>query len=216
MFIRRVPIGPLETNAYIIAHEPSHEALVIDPGGPPASLLDLLTRHSLKLQAIVNTHGHGDHIVGNQELKGLTGAPVWVHQADAPMLTDAAASLLSWTDPTARADASWAPDRELREGEVIVLGAGHADAVNLRVVHMPGHTPGGIALVGEGLVFSGDSLFAGSIGRTDFPGGSMRQLMAAIHEKLLSLPDDTVVYPGHGPETTIGEERRYNPFLQGR
>jgi len=212
MFIRRLPVGPIETNAYIVAHEASREALVIDPGGPPEPILRILNDDHLELQAIVNTHGHGDHIAGNVPLARATGAPVWAHEADAAMLTDPHANLLAWAGFNVE---TAAPDRTLREGDTITIGEGHPDAIVLRVAHTPGHTPGGMSLVGDGFVFSGDSLFAGGVGRTDLPGGSEYQLLQSIRDKLLALPDQTIVYPGHGPETTIGDERRHNPFLRG-
>jgi hydroxyacylglutathione hydrolase len=212
VFIRRVPIGPIETNAYVVGHEASHEALVIDPGGPPQPILRILTDNSFQLQAIINTHGHGDHIAGNVLLSQATGAPVWAPEADAAMLTDPHANLLAWSGFNVE---TAPPDRALREGDTITIGEGHPDAVVLRVINSPGHTPGGIVLVGDGFVFSGDTLFCQGIGRSDLPGGSEYQLLESIRDKLLTLPDETVVYPGHGPETTIGDERRHNPFLQG-
>ena len=212
MFIRRLLVGPIQTNAYVVAHEASREAIAIDPGGPPNPILEVLKQNSFQLQAIINTHGHGDHMAGNVPLKDATGAPVWVHEADAAMLTDAHANLLAW----AGVNVKTAPaDRTLREGDAITIGDKDPNPVILRVIHTPGHTPGGMSLVGEGVVFCGDSLFAGGIGRTDLPGGSEYLLLESIREKLLSLPDETIVYPGHGPETTIGQERRHNPFLQG-
>lgn len=212
MFVRRLSVGPLGTNAYVVAHEASREAIVIDPGGPPEQILNLLRDHGFEAQAIINTHGHGDHMAGNVPLKQATGAPVWVHEADAGMLTDPDASLLAWSGANLE---TAAPDRKLTDGDVITIGEGHSDAIVLRVAHTPGHTPGGIALVGDGFAFSGDALFAGGIGRTDLPGGSEYQLLRSIRDKLLALPDQTIVYPGHGLETTIGEERRHNPFLRG-
>jgi len=212
MFIRRIPLGPIETNAYIVAHEASCEALAIDPGGPPQPLLEVLDSHQLQLQAIIDTHGHGDHIAGNEALKEATGAPVWAHEADADMLTDPHANLLAWAGFNVK---TAPPDRTLREGDAITIGEGHPDEIKLRVIHTPGHTPGGMSLVGDGFVFVGDCLFAGGIGRTDLPGGSEYQLMLSLRDKLLALPDETIVYPGHGPETTIGQERRCNPFLRG-
>ena len=211
MFIRCLPLGPLETNAYIVAHEAGYDAIVIDPGGPPDEILQVLDDNGFRLKAIIVTHAHGDHIAGIPDLKQATGAPVWVHEADAAMLTDPEANLLAWTGmeevPTAP------PDRVLRDGDAVVLDDESPGAVILRVVHTPGHSPGGISVIGDGFVFCGDTLFAGGIGRTDFPGGSERQLMQSIREKLLTLADDTIVYPGHGPETSIGHERKYNQYL---
>jgi hydroxyacylglutathione hydrolase len=212
MFIRRLLVGPIQTNAYVVAHEASREAVAIDPGGPPGPILEVLKQNRFELQAIINTHGHGDHMAGNVALKQATGAPVWVHEADAAMLTDAHANLLAWAGVKVKTEPA---DRTLREGDVVTIGDKDPNPLVLRVVHTPGHTPGGMSLVGEGVVFCGDTLFAGGIGRSDLPGGSEYQLLQSIREKLLTLPDETIVYPGHGPETTIGEERRHNPFLHG-
>ena len=157
------------------------------------------------MRSIVNTHGHVDHIVANRALKKRTGAEILIHRADGEMLIDARKNFSSMlavpvTSPPA--------DRLLEGGDVIQVGD-----LELKVAFTPGHSPGGISLLGDGMVFTGDTLFAGSIGRWDFPGASYNLLLASVRNKLLVLDDETVVYPGHGPATTIGEEKRYNPFF---
>jgi glyoxylase-like metal-dependent hydrolase (beta-lactamase superfamily II) len=208
MRIQSFTVGPLETNAYLVLDEESRKALLIDPGLESEGIYDVILEQALEVSAIVNTHGHFDHVCGNAFFQAKTGAPVLIHREDAAMMRQAAEQALAFgfqvpTPPP--------PDRLLAEGDEVAVG-GH----RLRVLHTPGHTPGGICLHGEGLVFVGDALFAGSIGRTDLPGGSTEVLLASIRRKLLSLPDETTVYPGHGPTTTIGEERVHNPFLTGR
>ena len=179
--------------------------MVIDPGGDAVDVLAAIGREHLSLVMIVNTHGHADHIIGNAALVRATGAPVAIGVGDAPMLTRAAAnlSLLLGREIT-----SPPPDRLLRRGDELDLGD-----LRFTVRETPGHTPGGVSLVGEGLAFTGDTLFAGGIGRTDLPGGDESALLDSIRRELLSLSDETLVYPGHGEATTIGEERVGNPFL---
>jgi hydroxyacylglutathione hydrolase len=206
--IRNFTIGPLETNAYLIVDEGNRQALLIDPGLESEGIYDVLHEEGLELSAIVNTHGHFDHVCGNAFFKAKTGAPVLIHREDVAMMRQAAQQALTFgfqvpTPPL--------PDRLLGEGDDVVVGESR-----MRVLHTPGHTPGGICLYGDGFAFVGDTLFAGSIGRTDLVGGSIEVLLASIRSKLLSLPDETAVYPGHGPPTTIGEERVSNPFLSGR
>jgi hydroxyacylglutathione hydrolase len=206
--IRGFTIGPLETNAYLIVDEAKRQALLIDPGLESEGIYDVIHNEGLELSAIVNTHGHFDHVCGNAFFKAKTGAPVLIHQEDVAMMRQAAQQALTFgfqvpTPPP--------PDRLLAEGDDVVVGESRMD-----VLHTPGHTPGGICLYGDGFAFVGDTLFAGSIGRTDLVGGSIEVLLASIRSKLLSLPDETAVYPGHGPPTTIGEERLSNPFLSGR
>jgi hydroxyacylglutathione hydrolase len=208
MKIHSFTIGPLETNAYLVVDAGSRHALLIDPGLGSEGIHEVIRDERLELVAIVNTHGHFDHVCGNAFFQAKTGAPVWIHADDAPMMRQAAGQALAFgfqvpTPPP--------PDRLLGEGDEVAIGG-----TRMQILHTPGHTPGGISLYGERVVFVGDALFAGSIGRTDIPGGSTERLLASIRTKLLSLPDETVVYPGHGPTTTIGEERMRNPFLTGR
>ncbi|MFZ5923664.1 MAG: MBL fold metallo-hydrolase [Bacillota bacterium] len=202
MIVKCVPVGALDTNCYIVGCEESREALVIDPGAEPDKILAALRASGLVCKLIVNTHGHVDHIMANRAVKEATGAPIAIHGKDARALSDPVANLSVLVPPDASDAPSPPPDRLLDEGDVVAAGC-----VRLRVVHVPGHTPGSISLVGDGLVFSGDTLFAGGgIGRTDFPGGSYETLLGSI-KKLFTLPSQTVVYPGHGPSTTIGEEK---------
>jgi glyoxylase-like metal-dependent hydrolase (beta-lactamase superfamily II) len=204
MIIRALPVGPLQANCYIVGCETKREAVVIDPGGDADRILMALAKEKLKVVAIVDTHGHFDHVGGNRALKEATGAPLMIHRLDLPMLAHAAASAASWG---LKADNSSQPDRLLEEGDTIACGE-----ITLKVLHTPGHTPGGISLYTPGAVFVGDTLFADSIGRTDFPGGNFETLIEAIRSKLFALPPDTVVYAGHMQTTTIGREKQYNPF----
>ena len=210
MILLGMEVGQLGTNCYIIGCEETLEAAVIDPGGDAGRILGELSRHNLKLSKIINTHGHVDHIGGNRKLKEESQAELIIHTADASMLTSSGRNLsllsgLAITGPAA--------DRTVKEGDQIKVG----NTVTLEVIETPGHTPGGISLkldMGEKvLIFVGDTLFNGSIGRTDFPGGSYRQLIESIQQKLMVFPDDTEVYPGHGPGTTVGFEKAQNPFL---
>lgn len=207
MFIRTLEVTGFLTNCYLVACEETGEAAVIDPGGEAERILKAVAERQLKVRYIINTHGHIDHVGANGRVKEATGAQILIHAADAPYLLDERRNLLLYL-PEARG--SLAPaDRTLEEGEVISLGT----TVRLTVLHTPGHTPGGICLVGDGLIFTGDTLFAGSIGRTDLPGGSYAELLRSIREKLLVYPDETIIYPGHGPSSTLGAERATNPFL---
>jgi len=201
--IESLQVGPFITNCFVVYV--NDLGLVIDPGDEPDRILELIERRKLKIEKIILTHGHIDHISALPEIKKQTGAPVFIHPADAIMLTDPAANLSAYHEPLF----STAPaDQMLDEGEIIALGEHY-----FKVLHTPGHTPGGISLLGEKLVFTGDALFAGSIGRTDFPGSDHQTLIDSIRRKLLTLSDDILVYPGHGPATTIGKERETNPWL---
>lgn len=204
MIVTTVPVGALDTNCYIVGCEMSRKALVIDPGAEPERILAALRAEHLECEAIVNTHGHVDHIAANGAVKAATRAAIAIHAYDARALVDPAANLSSLAGgPGSQGVESPPATRLLAEGDEVTAGS-----VRLRVVHTPGHTPGSISLVGDGVVFSGDTLFAGGgVGRTDFPGGSYESLVRSIEDKLFSLPDETVVYPGHGPSTTIGTER---------
>lgn len=205
--VRTLRVGALSTNCYVVACEKTRKAVVIDPGDEPAKILAALRENELECGIIVNTHGHVDHIAGNGGVKAATGAPIAIHEADAQALVEPSLNLsaLVVSVPGSGGEGIKGPgaDRLLREGDEVVAGS-----VKLRVVHTPGHTPGSISLVGDGVVFCGDTLFAGGgVGRTDFPGGSYDTLVRSIETKLFRLPDDTVVYPGHGSSTTIGRER---------
>jgi len=201
-------VGPLQSNSYLLADEVTREAALFDPGMESEPVADVLARERLTVTAIINTHGHFDHVFGNAYFKAKTGAPLLMHRADLDLVKRLEEQSLYFGF---RATPSPPPDRFLEEGDEVRVGG-----IRLRVLHTPGHSPGGICLVTDGTAFVGDTLFAGSIGRTDLPGGSAETLLTSIREKLLTLPDDTVIYPGHGPATTIGHERRHNPFLTGR
>jgi glyoxylase-like metal-dependent hydrolase (beta-lactamase superfamily II) len=206
MQILRMEVGSLGTNCYIIWCEETKKAAVIDPGGDAAAILTKIRDEKLAVEYIINTHGHGDHIGAVSKVKQATNAAVLIHAADADMLISSAKNLSMYMGPGITCDPA---DRTVREGDVVSFGS-----VSLTVLETPGHTAGGICLLTEGVVFSGDTLFAESIGRTDFPGGSYSQLINSIRQKLMVLPDDYTVYPGHGPSTTIGWERKRNPFIQ--
>jgi hydroxyacylglutathione hydrolase len=205
LIIESLTVGPIQANCYILGCEETREAVVIDPGGEADRILMTLARSNLKLRYIINTHGHFDHVGANKRLKDATGAPILIHRLDAPMLDQLSASAASWG---LSAEDSPAPDRLLEEGDTVVFGT-----ITLTVLHTPGHTPGGISLFTDGCVFVGDTLFAGSVGRTDFPGGNAATLKQNIQSKLFSLADDVIVYPGHMEPTTVGKERRTNPFV---
>jgi len=205
LIIETLPVGNLEANCYIIGCEETGQAAVVDPGDEAGRILDRLAKGGLKVAAVVLTHGHADHIGAVGELKKATGAPVMIHAQDGEMLTNPARNLSAWLGE----QLSFKPaDRLLEDGDTIQVGT-----VTLEVIHTPGHTPGGICLRAGKDLFTGDTLFARSIGRSDFPGGSHTTLIKSIKSKLLALPEDTKIYPGHGPTSTIGEEKRHNPFL---
>jgi len=210
MIIKMFTFGMYLTNCYVVGCEETKEAVVIDPGfdsdGEAEEVLKFIEQNGLHVKYIINTHGHADHTAGNGIIKKATGVPILIHEDDAIMLGPIAKTFsrvfgLHVTSPTA--------DRTLREGDII-----HVGRIKLVVLHTPGHSKGGISLLGENFVFAGDTLFAGSIGRTDFPGASFEEIMQSIKTKLMTLPDRFKVYPGHGPSTTVGEEKKYNPFLQ--
>ena len=198
-------LGEFGTNCYIVACPETGESAVIDPGSPDPWVLATLREHGLKPSRIILTHGHLDHIGGVADVKAATGARVAVHGADAPMLTD---PMLNGSAYFGMPVTAPAPDQLLRDGDQLQVGN-----LTFQVIHTPGHTPGGICLYTPGHLIAGDTLFAGSIGRTDLAGGDYHALIQSIRTRLLPLSADTVVYPGHGPTTTIGDEAEYNPFL---
>jgi hydroxyacylglutathione hydrolase len=203
MIIRTIRVGAFETNCYIVGCETSKEAIVIDPGDDADRILRQLKAEGLICKIIANTHGHVDHTSANKALAEATGATIAIGEEDAPSLEDPTRNLSPAFSSFAKGKTSPPAGMLLVEGDTLYAGR-----VCLRVLHTPGHTPGSISLLGEGMVFAGDVIFAqGGIGRTDFPGGSYDELMESICEKLLVLPDETLVYPGHGPSTTIGRER---------
>jgi len=205
LIIKELPVGPIMANCFIVGCEDTHESVVIDPGDEPDRILLELADLKLKVKYILNTHCHFDHVGGNSRMKEVTGADILIHSLDASMLTRMGEAAMGFG---LRMEDSPPADRELSEGDVISFGR-----INFQVIHTPGHSPGGISFYAEDSVFVGDTLFAGSIGRTDFPGGNYDTLIASVREKLFVLGDEVTVYCGHGPQTTIGREKRYNPFF---
>jgi hydroxyacylglutathione hydrolase len=207
--IKRLTLGPVSTNAYIVGDTDTNEALLIDPVGEADTLLQAATDSGWEIKLILATHAHFDHVLASKELKEKTGAPFWVHEDSVEwlkILPQAGKKFGFGAFPEAAE-----PDRLLKnETETIELGA-----IKLETLYTPGHAPGHLAyyMRDHDIVFSGDALFYGSIGRTDLPGSNHEQLLTSIHEKLLTLPDNTRVLSGHGRETTIGFEREHNPFL---
>jgi glyoxylase-like metal-dependent hydrolase (beta-lactamase superfamily II) len=208
--ISTVESAPFAENSYVVWREGNPEAFVVDPGFEPDPILELLADRGLALAAIVNTHGHVDHIAGNAAMKeAFPAAPIVIGPGDAPMLTDAA---LNMSEGFGIPVVSPPADRLVKEGDTLTVAG-----VTLEVFDLPGHSPGHVVYLIRDekpiVVLGGDVLFRGSIGRTDFPGGSFEVLRAGIERVLWPLPPDTVVYPGHGPVTTVGHEKRSNPFL---
>ncbi len=209
MRIERIVVGPFQVNCYILYNETGGKCLVIDPGDDGDGILESISRLSLSVTHIVNTHGHADHIAANIVLKeAFPAAELMIHGRDAHMLTDPAANLsaaLGFQAISPRAD-------RLLEAGTTIEPAG----LSFRIEQIGGHSPGSICLINDATppaVFAGDTLFAGTIGRTDFPGGNMGMLLSGVREKILTLPDETVIYPGHGEITTVGVERTNNPYV---
>ncbi|MFS8541388.1 MAG: MBL fold metallo-hydrolase [Tissierellales bacterium] len=206
MQIIRIPAGIYAANCYLVYDELTKEGIVIDPGGDADDIISKIEELGLKIKYIVLTHAHGDHIAGVEELKSYTKAKVAIHKDDEPLIKDGTKNLSSMM---AMGTVEFTPDILLDEGDKITFGN-----IEANVIHTPGHTPGGICIKIEDNLFSGDTLFAGSIGRTDFEYSSFDDIMHSIREKLLALPDETKVYPGHGPTTTLKMEKQINPFIR--
>jgi hydroxyacylglutathione hydrolase len=208
MLLETFPVGPLHCNCTILGDEATHEAIVVDPGDNIPQILSRLQKHGLTLRQIVVTHAHIDHVGGAAQLRKLTGAPVLMNQQDLALLSmmEMQANWIGVPTPEVIS-----PDVSAEDGLTLGLASLPAE-----VLHTPGHTPGSICLLfqPQQLLLAGDTLFAGSIGRTDLPGGNGQQILRSLRDRLLVLPDTTRVIPGHGPETTIGQERHANPFLQ--
>jgi hydroxyacylglutathione hydrolase len=207
MIHKVLPVGPLQCNCSIIGDETTHEAMVIDPGDDIEDVLAILHRHHLQVKQIVITHAHIDHVGGAMKLRTVTGAPILLNQNDYALLKmlDVQAT---WLGMAAPSDVTI--EASIADGDSLQAGS-----LKANVLHTPGHTEGSVCLYfpAEKLLIAGDTLFARSIGRTDLPGGSFEKIMRSLHDRVLTLPDDTVVVPGHGPRTTIGEEREENPYL---
>jgi len=195
LIFRMLAVGPYMSNCYIMGSEKTHEGIIVDPGAEPDTILKAVMDLELAIKLIVATHGHIDHVSAVNRVKEVTGAPFAMHESETIK-----GGVFEKVPPV---------DKPLKGGDIIEVGDLHFE-----VRHTPGHSPGGISLVGHGIVISGDTLFQFSIGRTDFAGGSHSQLMTSIFEQLMVLPDETQVFCGHGPQTTIGMERKVNPFVQ--
>jgi len=203
--LKTFTVGPMEANCYILYNPGKRKGLIIDPGAEGSRLIKFIQEKKISILYIVNTHGHPDHIGANRKIKEYTGAPILIHQYDAPMLTKSEGVLplvflSEYSSPPA--------DTFIREGDLIECAG-----MRLEVLHTPGHSPGGISLLTDDSIFTGDTLFAGSVGRFDLPGGSEEVLLNSIN-RILSLDENLTIYPGHGPSTTVGQELRTNPFIR--
>jgi glyoxylase-like metal-dependent hydrolase (beta-lactamase superfamily II) len=206
MKVEMVVVGALETNCYLVYCEKTLECAVVDPGADPEKIFRAIADKNLKPVTLINTHGHVDHIGANKDIKDRFDVPLLIHEADVPLLQNA---LLSEIAFLLGAQASPDPDSFLREGDEIRFGESR-----LQVLHTPGHSPGSVSLKGEGLLLSGDTLFCGGVGRTDLPGGSWDELVRSIQERIFTLDGQTRVYPGHGPSTSVDQEKNANPYVR--
>lgn len=209
MLVEAFAVGPFQSNCFVLACERTRQAVIVDPGHPDPRIMEAVERHRLTVGTVLHTHAHVDHVGGTGSVTEATGAKVALHEGDRALYSHAVVQGMTFG---LRIDAPPPPDVWLADGDEIAFG----DDGHLRVLHTPGHSPGGVCFFaeGDGLVLTGDTLFAGSVGRTDLPGGSWETLLASIQSRLLTLDDEVVVLPGHGPASSIGEERRYNPFLR--
>lgn len=207
MIIVTLPVGLIQTNCYIVGCEETREGVVIDPGGHPQRILSEVDRHRLAIKYVLNTHAHFDHTDANGAIVEATSAPLALHPADRPILKASGGAALFGL----HADPSPPPELELHDGDELTVGQ-----LRFQVLHTPGHTPGHVCFYEptEGVLFDGDVLFYRGVGRADLPGGNWQQLLDSIQRVLFALPDETSVYSGHGPATTIGEEKRLNPWLR--
>lgn len=206
MEIDSVIVGPLETNCYLVCCPESLECAVVDPGAEAPKIFQLIATKGLTPVLLLNTHGHIDHIGANKDIKERFNIPLCIHPYDKSMLENAQKSELSFF---LDAKDSPPPDKFLEDEEIIKIGKS-----SLRVIHTPGHSPGSVSFLGDGFILSGDTLFYGGVGRTDLPGGSWPELVKSIKNKILTLPDETAVLPGHGPMTTVAQEKSLNPFIR--
>jgi len=208
MILRVIPVGPFVENVYIVGDEKTREGLIVDPGAEADRVLAEVEKLGLTVKHIVNTHGHSDHTGAILPVKEATGAAFAIHQRDIPTMQQVSRGVLDlmkdWTAPPP-------PDFTVKDGDVLKVGT-----LEFTVLETPGHTPGGVCIQGNGIVITGDTLFRLSVGRTDLPGGDWGQLLESIRAKLYVLPKETVVLPGHGPHSTVGDERRANPFVRDK
>jgi glyoxylase-like metal-dependent hydrolase (beta-lactamase superfamily II) len=207
LIVKGIVVGVFQENCWVIGNRRTGEAVCIDPGDQPDEVLAMAADMGVTIKAIANSHAHVDHILGVRGVQAATGAKFYMNQAEAPIAASAAQTALRLTGQAAEPPPD--PDFSPADGDFVEV-----EGVKLRVIHTPGHTPGSLSYFTDGLLFSGDTLFAGSIGRTDLPGGDYDQEMASIIDRLLVLPDDTIVLPGHMMETRIGVEKEMNPFVR--
>jgi len=206
MIVKQYQTGPLEVNTYVLIDEKSKKAALIDVGGSIKMIMNNLEKDGIKAEFILNTHGHFDHIFGEHEAQKLYNLPIYIHPEDMILVDNFQAQLETWSMPHCETPTI---ENYLEDCQEIKLGE-----LTIKVLHMPGHTPGGVGFLCENTLFSGDSLFCRSVGRTDLPFGNGEALVKSVKEKFMTLPDDTRVLPGHDCETTIGDERKYNIFLR--
>jgi glyoxylase-like metal-dependent hydrolase (beta-lactamase superfamily II) len=211
MFVKQIQVGGFAVFAYIVACKTTNEALVVDPAAEEDRIYQEATNRGYTIKYIVNTHSHIDHVMGNRRMKELTGAEIIIHEKESDSLVQQSPYMMQMF----HAEPSPPADITVRDGDYITIGK-----VSLKVLNTPGHSPGSICLYNNGMVFTGDTLFVGGVGRTDLGGGSLNQLVSSIRSKLFVLPDDTIVAPGHNygdaPRSTIGKEKMYNPFVGER